>query len=404
MKVILLTIFIKWIARLSLLLFTMSASADFDNLQSGHKKLNIPTVEIPALHATYLDPVFGTKIVRITSPAQVKGLSRIRHYYSKSNPFNSDETKAIMHGSNGSVILYDAINWKPLSQINVISSDPEIQWHPTNPDIFYHMDFVGNTSNVRGIFKYNIKKNKKILLRDFKRYETARGQLEGNLDMNGRFYALIGRANNKGEAFVYDIKNNKVSKRISVTEKMAGDWISVSPTGKYVVMMGDRSSIYDIKMNLIHELPKGTYGHADLCLGADGEDYMVFDGADYTLDGNRNINIVNLKTGKIRKLTRIGWGTTPHVSCRNLDKPGWALISTQGPDRKYPNHDFEIFWLRMDGIGEVRRIAHHHSSRDKGGYFAEQHAVTNRSGTKIIFTSNWDGEESISDFLIMLEP
>ena len=56
-----------------------------------------------------------------------------------------------------------------------------------------------------------------------------------------------------------------------------------------------------------------------------------------------------------------------HVSCRNLDKPGWALISTQAPDSKYPNHDFEIFWVRMNGSGEVRRVAHHRSSREEGG-------------------------------------
>ena len=81
--------------------------------------------------------------------------------------------------------------------------------------------------------------------------------------------------------------------------------------------------------------------------------------------------------------------------------PGWALISTQGPDGKYPNHDFEIFWVKLDGSGDVRRVAHHHSSRKVGGYFAEQHAVTNRDGSKIIFTSNWDGKE-ISDYLITI--
>ena len=103
------------------------------------------------------------------------------------------------------------------------------------------------------------------------------------------------------------------------------------------------------------------------------------------------------------RAVRIGWGSTPHVSCRNLDLPGWALISTQGPDKKYPNHDFEIFWLKLDGSGEVRRVAHHFSSRDRGGYFAEQHAVTNRDGTKVVFASNWGGNK-VSDYLVELRP
>ena len=394
----------KWLTILSISLVVMPVSADFNKLRTGHD-IYIPTEsKMPELHKGYIDPVFGTNILRITSPSQVKGLTRIRHYYSKSNPFNADESRAIMFGSDGSKWLYDTKTWEPLGSLKIISSDPEIQWHPTEPDIFYHMDFVKNSSDVRGFYKYNIKTNDKVLLRDFSNYDTARGRLEGNLDKNGRYYALIGYKDKKREIFVYDINTNTVSKTLSVTERMAGDWISVSPSGKYVVMMGGgRSRIYDIKMNLLHELPKGTYGHADLCIGSKAEDHMVFDGADYQLDGNRNINIVNLKTGKITKLVRIGWRSTPHVSCRNFDKPGWALISTQGPDKKYPNHDFEIFWVRMDNSGEVRRVAHHHSSRENGGYFAEQHAVTNRSGSKIIFTSNW-GKGSISDFLITNNP
>ena len=201
---------------------------------------------------------------------------------------------------------------------------------------------------------------------------------------------------------MYDVVNNTMSQKIEVTDKMADDWISVSPSGKYVVMMGgDRSRVYNIRMKLLHELPKGSFGHADLCLKADGSEAMVFDGADLELDHNRNINMADLATGKLSALVRIGWGTTPHVSCRNLDLPGWALISTQGPDGKYPNHDFEIFWVKLDGSGEVRRVAHHHSSRKDGGYFAEQHAVSNRSGTRIVFASNWGGE-TVADYLIEL--
>ena len=156
----------------------------------------------------------------------------------------------------------------------------------------------------------------------------------------------------------------------------------MSQSGKYVVAMGnDRSRVYDVNLKPVVELPKGSFGHADLCMTADGRDLLVYDGADHELDDNRNINIADLQTGKVTIGTRIGWKSTPHVSCRNLDLPGWALISTQGPDGKYPNHDFEIFWLKLDGSGEVRRVAHHHSSREDGGYFAEQHAVTNRNGT-----------------------
>jgi hypothetical protein len=266
------------------------------------------------------------------------------------------------------------------------------------------MDFAGNSPNVRAMFLYDIRGDSRKMLRDFKEYETARGRLEGNMDKNGRYYALLGvKSEKEWDAFVYDVQNDKLSRRLSISRKMADDWISVTPSGRYVVMMGgDRSRVYDIEMNYLLDLPKGSFGHADLCLTADGRDVMVYDGADHQLDHNRNINIADLATGRVTIGVRIGWRSTPHVSCRNLDLPGWALISTQGPDKKYPNHDFEIFWLKLDGSGEVRRVAHHHSSREEGGYFAEQQAVTNRDGTLIIFASNWEGKASVSDYLIDL--
>jgi len=375
----------------------------FTDLPADHRVRPVPKVAQPRLHESYADPVFGVTVRRITDPAQLPGLSRVRHYYSKANPFNADETRAIFHGSDGSSWLYDTRTWTPIKSLRLRSSDPEIQWHPTDPNLFYHMEFVGNSPNVRAFQLYDVRTDASRVLRDFSEYDTARGRLEGNMDRSGRYYALIGKRGDKHEAFVYDVLKDRTSRKHAISEDQADDWISVTPSGKYVVMMGgDRTRVYDIDMNHLRDLPKGSFGHADLCLRTDGSDVMVFDGADLALDGNRNINMADLATGRISILARIGWGTTPHVSCRNIELPGWALVSTQGPDSRYPNHDFEIFWVKLDGSREVRRVAHHRSSRKAGGYFAEQHAVTNRTGTKIVFASNWGGEGPISDYLIEL--
>ncbi len=401
------TTFIRLGALTALTLATMAiAQEPFSTLKDDHQ-LRRP-IELPApplLHRPFTDPHFGTRVMRITEPAQIKGVERVRHYYSKMNPFNADNSRAIMFSSDGHKWLYDTATWKPLGELAVSSSDPEIQWHPSDPSLFYFMDFSGNSKNVRAMYRYDIRDHSKKLLRDFNQYESARGQLEGNLDNQGRYYALIGtKGKDHYEAFVYDIAQNKTSTAIKVSEGMIEDWISVSQSGQYVVIMGnDRSRVYDITMKHVRDLPYGSFGHADLCLTADGHDVMVYDGADHQLDRNRNINVAELATGKVSVGTRIGWRSTPHVSCRNTALPGWALVSTQGPDEKYPFHDFEIFWLKLDGSGDVRRVAHHHSSRERGGYFAEQHAVTNRDGSLIIFASNWNGD-IVSDYLVDLRP
>ncbi len=382
----------------------LADTTHFEGLRKDHREHLPPRMAVPPLHRPYVDPAFGTRVTRVTDPSQVPGLKRIRHYYSKANPFNADDTRAILFGSDGSTILYDTATWLPLGRLRLASSDPEIQWHPRDPNLFYYLDFMEKSPNVRAMFRYDIRDGSRTLLRDFREYDTARSRNEGNMDREGRFYAMVGwRAGRVSEAFVYDLANDRIGARLPVSESMVDDWISVSPTGRYVVMMGrDRSRVYDIGLRHLRDLPKGSFGHADICLLADGSEALVYDGADHQLNGDRNINIASLATGRVSIGVRIGWRSTPHVSCRNLDLPGWALVSTQGPDRKYPNHDFEVFWLKLDGSGEVRRVAHHHSSKESGGYFAEQHAVANRRGDKIVFSSNWNGG-SISDYLVDLK-
>lgn len=372
-------------------------------LMEGHQVHRPPRLRLPELHEPFGDPVFGTCITRVTDPTQWFGQKRIRHYYSKADPFNADSTRAILVGSSGVHLLYDAETWTPIHALRTASSEAELHWHPTDPSVLYQVDRVGNSSDLRGIYRYDVRSDTKQLLRDFSEYESAKGKMEGNLDGSGRYYALVGKqSDGQLEAFVYDLKKDEKSPPARVTGQMAGDWISVTPSGKYVVLMGgDRSRVYDLQMRHLRDLPKGSFGHADLCTTADGRDVMVYDGADHQLNENRNINIIDLTSGEASIGTRIGWKATPHVSCRNLDMPGWALISTQGPDPKYPNHDFEVFWLKLDGSGEVRRIAHHHSSRKNGGYFAEQHAVTNRKGTIVVFASNW-GDNAPSDYVVDL--
>ena len=101
-------------------------------------------------------------------------MNRVRHYYSKMNPFNADETRAILFSGDGGKHLYDTRSWKPIEDLRVASSDPEIQWHPSDPNLFYYLDFENNSPNVRAMYRYDIRTDRRVLLRDFSEYETAR--------------------------------------------------------------------------------------------------------------------------------------------------------------------------------------------------------------------------------------
>lgn len=373
-----------------------------------HKKV-VPVVDVPRppLKSAIKDPAFGAKVTRITDITQVPGVERLRHYYSKRNPFNADGSRAVMSSSDGYHWLYDTNTWETIRYLPLQSSDAEVHWHPVDKDKIFLVDF-GSEYNISRMFWLNASSGEKTLLLDMEQhgFVNASGMMEGNPDKDMTSYAVAGKTKDgsTGMALV-DINKGQMIARRTIDPGWVDDWISVSPSGKYIVAMGKGySRIFDRQLKLLHTLPEGSYGHGDICLTPSGREALVFDGADLQLNGDRNINIAWLDSGELEIGARIGWRATPHVSCRNFDFPGWALISTQGSDswrHDYSNLDFEIFWLKLDGSGEVRRLAHHHSSRERGGYFAEQHAVTNRDGTRIIFASNWDGNQ-IDAYLIEL--
>lgn len=383
------------------------AEPDLSRFPTHTDVVAVSTMAKPTLHAAVRQPDFGALIQRVTDIRQVKGAQRMRHYYSKRNPFNADGSRAVILSSDGSNWLYDTHDWTPIRQLPLQSSDAEVHWHPSDPNRIFLMDF-GTDYNISRMFWLDVASGSKTPLLDLEKhgFVVANGKMEGNPDKAMTVYAVAGRVRDGStEMALVDIRAGRILARQPVDPAWVDDWISVSPSGNYVVAMGKgHTRIFDAQLQLRHTLPEGSYGHGDLCLAGNGREALVFDGADLQLNNDRNINIAWLDTGKLQVGTRIGWRATPHVSCRNLDFPGWALVSTQGSDswrHDYPNMDFEIFWLKLDGSGEVRRIAHHHSSRERGGYFAEQHAVTNRDGTRILFASNWDGEQ-IDTYLIEL--
>ncbi len=170
---------------------------------TGHDRHVPPHAALPALHRPFKDPVFGTCITRIGDASQWPGLKRIRHYYSKANPFNSDNSRAILWGSDGTYLLYDTKSWKPIRDLHIGTSDAEVSWHPTDPNVFYHLDMDG-TGEVRTIFRCDIAGEGKKHLRSFSEYTAARGKLEGNLDAKGRYYAMVGKkSENEGDQRIF---------------------------------------------------------------------------------------------------------------------------------------------------------------------------------------------------------
>jgi hypothetical protein len=73
-------------------------------------------------------------------------------------------------------------------------------------------------------------------------------------------------------------------------------------------------------------------------------------------------------------------------------------------DQWYP-YWLEIIEVPTDGSGEIRRFCHHRSRRDPQGAFNDGTYIwVNRSGTRMLFTSNFALSDSRDLYMFTIEP
>jgi len=125
------------------------------------------------------------------------------------------------------------------------------------------------------------------------------------------------------------------------------------------------------------------------------------------LDGRRRILLGDCNDANWNPVLHgafLGWNWfTPHFSgIASRTHPGWILVSTytdpltECPNKSVGNQPFtrEIFFLKTDGSGAVKRLTHHHSdqatnaSGDKD-YWAEPHATSSWDGTIVLYATVW---------------
>jgi hypothetical protein len=375
---------------------------------TNHESLFISNIERPKVGVVFTDPVFGTPIRRLTN-AEASGWPGCVPQYSKRQAWNADDSRMILTVDDGYFGLFDGNNYSFIKKLGVSGED--VFWHPTDTDkIIFWVD--------NSISSYTVSTDEITVIHEFPEYEWGNTRGEGNLSNDGRYYAFVGQLYNydTGEVtmkdiVIYDFQTNSVLSKTSLPEKLNSfDWASISSLGNYVVIdYADEETgryhgveVYDRNMNFIWQKPLG-YGHSDLCADADGEEVLVMDG----YDPDQNVDFISkyrLSDGKETELLR-GNCITGHVTCRNLEPRGWCLISSFDFVDKLTDDilnwvpfENEIYWLKLDGSGDVKRIAHHHSRRfspgtpdpDQSNYWAEPHATVNKKGTKVIWGSNWE--------------
>ena len=385
-----------------------------------------PVVSQPAYLAPGAEPTFATTLTRIAgnSGTAITGLaapgswgSDARHHYSKDEPWNSDGTLiAIENSGSPGDLLLDGETYVPVSGPCPNYDQGDDRWHPQLPRVRV------NAKNSE-LSWFDVVDCVKLRSWPLPFAVDYFGPSEGNTSRDGRFAALTdGR-----RAFVVDMDPQPPfapypAQRIGPVYDFSScglstcalGWVSISPSGKYVVVkyVNDHPRVLDVNPQTLELTPRpmpdasprcaGTaaqgfiydLGHADMTLNPFDNDEDVLIGQEHcgwrgtTVSGQSigAVVMVRLRDGAVTALTDpTNEASAHHISCRNTLRPGWAYVGYKSePGARFSD---EIVAVKLDGSKQVQRLAHKHSY--VGPYRAESHAVPSPDGRRVMFASNW---------------
>jgi hypothetical protein len=378
-----------------------------------------PATPRPAYNVDVTDPSFGTIVTRITDQgAPFNSNQFVRHHYSKDQPWNSDGTLLKLKRKEHPLLDGNTYAAIPNTAGKAYLATSDTIWANTAARTLYGIE--GTTKLVR-IDVTDPTAPTRVTLRDFTGTYTKIhiGPNEGNLTDNDRYVLL---ACESGANLVLNLIDLQTAGYPTVaTTMLAGmythlDWATVSPSGQYVVINWDRNTTtaqpgYGIDCYTVN-LANGTIAyrshlanrseHGDIGYDSTGQEVYVqinFETSDASIvsyrlsDGTRAIQLRRSPEPVIR---------AAHVSCRNLNRPGWAYVTGEASETATNEAVFYIFALKLDGSNTVQKFAHTHATNTLG-YEFEPTAVPDRSGTRVMWSSEWNGTSSSPVFTYVAE-
>ncbi|TPJ19433.1 hypothetical protein FJ425_27065 [Mesorhizobium sp. B2-7-2] len=353
-----------------------------------------PAMQLPDYLRPTVDPAFGETFTRITKSGPLgNGVACIKDYcshrYSSAQAWNADQSLLVItNGCNG-MCFFDGHTFLPLLKRD---RSGECEWHPQNADL---MICVGG----RRISTWAPRTNHEDVLFDSKDYRDLHfGPGKGNPSRDGNRLAVRALRSDGAEVvFAYDLKQHSKFADIALG-RLAGvnENCSISPLGENILCIQaladgtEQAFIFSIdgapgQQWTEHHRP----GHGDMTVDADGSEIYV--GISKSYPDSYQVIKRRLSDGKITALMK--YGEASHASLRALNKPGWVFLSYGGdPNEVSARPEMapyarEVIALRLDGSGEVRRIAQTRSV--DFDYRSETHASPSPDGSQVIWSSNW---------------
>ena len=395
-------------------------------------KVHIPpdwsTFKPPEAGQSYIDPVFGCQITRITNSMEEGVLAdgnhvSLTHYYSTLTPVSADDSLLLVGSDSGAWRVMSATGKMvvPPDKMPAMNSGHPV-WDASNGNAFY---YARGSALEKGVVKDG--SIKAVPVHTFAEYRGIVSPDAADLSEDGDHVALVGQNSDRTmDVFVWSL--SKQAKTLKYTTHCTiGAWdVTATPQPGCVhklLLTADNKLAIDFTndgkgteeglrlwdgQSLSH-LQDGT-NHADTGYDDNGNSIFVEVGRASTLEGEANpcssgwgLDVRQLaEPAKARCLLdhQPSW----HVSYRGSASQPWAALSffddrKSGPeffdksqsfeppsDANWQLYEDEIVLARIDG-GAIFRLAQARS-RSAVNYWATPRAAISRDGRYVVFDSN----------------
>ncbi len=353
-------------------------------------------VGIPAPGATYVDPVYGTRIMRVTDARNMTDatgskpkLDWITNEYSTCCPFNQDGSLLLLlHESYFG--LYTGAQGVFMGNLPFeISGGSEPRWSRRDLNtIYYH---VGNQ-----LKSYEVATRVTAVVRTFSEYASITGKGKTDISYDGDHFIFIGDSR---ELFIYQISTDT---KTVILQNQSPAWnnVFISPDNNAVVSWLTAGTaryqgveVYDGAGNFLRQITHAD-GHSKMTRDTNGDEVFVWTSSADPQPKFRQQSIVKVRIadGAQTQLLAYDWSLACHISACDKD---WCFVETYAPgDPQPPSGWFpytnELLAIKLDGT-EIRRLAHHRSRPFPPGntYNYMPKLSASRDGKRIAYGSNF---------------
>ena len=359
--------------------------------------------KLPAAGGTFVDPTFGTTIMRVTD--EQDGPNN-KTAYSNWPVFNADSTYFHINrkGHGATLYRFDPKKFKILARRPLFEKklpgggEPVWEgaiWSAKYPEVIY-----GHSG--ASLWAYHVVKKEYQLLRNFADDMVAGGSLtQMTISGDDNIFVLTKRKRGFVGFIIWRRKDNKIlydEKKIPGHVKRG----LADKSGKYVVLLTQQQGEGVVEQKVLHLASGKTVDILDDVHSSPGHP----DVGHGSIVGNCNwTNRVTFR--KLKDPHKVGtllkfkdWAQGSHYSFL-ADDEDWVLVSfNKGAKKKYKHNVFhrEIILLATDGSKRVRRLAHSRSIVK--GYWDTPRATISKDGKFVAFTSNWGGSNRLDVFII----